>query len=548
MRVRMLMALVMLFLGMQARAVCFENSIVLAGEHLEAPNISEIRPASFRVGWAIFASADSTTHYQVRIDHALFGVSLTGDHATVSSVKPGRTYKVEVITYHQGAMIGISSPTTVLTGPAAPLTVYATDVTSSTFVLHWTLAPTATAYHAVDASGKILATTGASDTSTILSGFSPGQSVTVRVLSENPSSLSDASKPLTVVLKPRPPDLTVTTDQIASSGFLLTWTAVEGASTYTVLIGTSPYAVVASSVTSLRVAGLETGSLVTVKIMAENAGGQSEYSPEQTVRLRPGDPAKPWVTDLASTNCVLNWNPVRGADSYQIFNGASWHLANVSASLTSALISGGFNPGEIATITLVARNTTGDSGHSPPVIVQFPSPTASGSATFIPAMTLLPFSDALSPGAQMPDIWLEDAAGKRRSLGTLPRTPPLIIRIWKGPPSDRLVRLLREVQAASTLFSPRSTQIIDIVTHAMPLFPGRACRLALPEPSALAGIPAETAFCLVIEQGGTIRTAFSITSADQFLAMVAQGLTLQAQPDGIQKLKSRFDGLHGHHP
>lgn len=334
MRVRMLMALVVLVLGLPAWGASFEHSR-LAGEHLQVPKISEIRPASFRVGWATYASADATTHYQVRIDHALFGASLTGDHTTVSSLNPGRTYKVEVITYHQGAMIGISSPTTVLTGPAAPLTLYAADVTSSTFMLHWTPVPTATAYHVVDASGKVLATAGASDTSALLGGFSPGQAVTVRVVSENPSSLSDASKPLTVVLKPRPPALTVATDQIASSGFLLTWTAVEGASTYTVLIGTSPYAVVASSVTSLRVAGLEPGSLVSVKIMAENSAGPSEYSAEQTVQLRPGDPAKPWVTGLASTTFVLNWNPVRGANSYQIFNDASWHLANVSASLTS---------------------------------------------------------------------------------------------------------------------------------------------------------------------------------------------------------------------
>ncbi len=543
MRVRMLMALVLVVLGLPVWGAGFETGRA-AGEHLQAPTISQIRPASFRVGWATYASADATTHYQVRIDHALFGASLTGDHTTVSSLKPGRTYKVEVITYHQGAMIGISSPTTVLTGPAAPLTVYATDVTTSTFQLHWTPVPTATAYHVVDASGKVLATAGASDTSALLGGFSPGQSVTVRVVSENPSSLSDASKPLTVVLKPRPPDLTVATDQIASSGFLLTWTAVEGASSYTVLIGTSPYAVVASSVMSLRVVGLEPGSLVTVKIMAENAAGASEYSAEQTVQLRPGDPAKPWVTDLASTTFVLSWNPVKGAESYQIFNEA-WHLANVSASVTSTLVKSDFNPGEIATITLVARNSTGDSGRSPPVIVQFPSPTASGSATIIPEMSLSPGPDALSPGAPMPDIWLEDAAGNRRSLGTLPRTPPLVIRFWKGPPSDRLERLMREVHSASARFdNPNSMQIIDLVTNAMPLASCRCWRLAPPEPPALGRIPAETGFCLVIGHDGTIWTAFPITSAARFQAKLEKGLVLQTQPDDMRRLKSRFEGLH----
>lgn len=521
--------------------------------YLDVPKISEISPTSMKVAWAPYDKFDATTHYQVRIDHALYGASLTGSDVTVYHLKPARTYRIEVITYHQGSMIGISSPTSVLMGPAAPETLFTSDITTSTFVLHWTSAPTATGYHVIDSSGKILATLAASANSATLTGFSPGQTVTVRVVSENPSSVSQPSKPVTVVLKPRPPDLTVAVDQIASTSFLVTWNLVEGAASYTVFVGTSPFAIVASSVSSLRVEGQEPGASLTVKILAENASGQSEYSPAVSVQLKPGDPERPWVTSLSSATFVLNWKLVNGAESYQVFNDKAWHLANIPAPTTSTLVKGGFNPGEVARITLVARNKTGDSGHSLPVIVTFPSSTASGSVTEPITLMRDQAAVSLTTGAPVPDIWLEDADSQRFSLGSIPRTELLVLTIWKCPADDRLPRLRDSLRALSLERDLRAIRFIDILVSSMPITPGRLSpissraqvyRLAPPEPAAFTDLSGDAPLCLLVSPDGTLKRVYRPASAAQMRIELQAGVSAFREEARIRMERSRFDGLH----
>ncbi len=526
--------------------------------HLQPPTVSGIGPKSFKVSWAPYGQFDKTTNYQVRIDHELFGGSTLGTSMQVTGAFPGTTYKIYVITYHKGLMIGVSSPTDVLTGPARVATPTVTDITTSTFVLHWLPVPTATAYHVIDDSGKILATVSATETSVLLTGFNPGQTVTVRVVAQNPSSLGEPSNPLTVILLPKPPELTINVSQIASTSFLVSWNLVEGASSYTVFLGTDSYATVGSSVASLRVQGQEPGASVTVKVRAENPSGVSEYSGEKVVRLLPATPGPLSVTDIGSTTFVLHWPQLSGVTSYQVFNDKSWHLANINAPAEFATIKGGFNPGEIATITLVARNETGDSDHSPPIWVIFPTSTASGSATTTPPVAITALLWSCIPGSDVPPLWLKDADGRRFPLTELARSGPVVFVAGPGagtpaqPFSLGLIRsIARDPDFGNLRFavgvSGRGREPLS--RKSFPMGTSGLFFLDSPLPEELAvGEGAEPAGILISGKGKVLRS-FRVFSAAQLKKDLAEGLGEifhPITPEGERLLleRSRFEDIH----
>lgn len=356
-------------------------------DHLSPPTISQITPNGFRVTWIPYAQFSARTHYQVQIDHALYGSSLFGTTTTIQGQFPGTTVGVSVVTYHDGHVIGVSSTTTVLLGPATPAPVYATDITSSTFRLTWRPVPTAESYRIYRFPEELLQTVPASITSLILGPFTPGASLTVTVVAVNPSSPSAPSDPVWVRLKPPAPQLQVVAEEIGVTTFRIRWTVAEGATGYSVYRNGELVGVTDASTTTFLVASCPAGLVARARVVARNATGESDASNEVTALLKPARPDPPWATEVGETSFVLNWRLVTGAESFQVFRDGEWHVANVAAPTTSVRLSSGLNPGDTVSMTVKARNATGDSEPSEAVVVTL---AGGGGASFARALVVSP--------------------------------------------------------------------------------------------------------------------------------------------------------------
>ncbi|HEY9069230.1 MAG TPA: fibronectin type III domain-containing protein [Candidatus Ozemobacteraceae bacterium] len=342
-------------------------------DHLSAPIVSLITPVSFHVGWATYPAADETTHYQPRIGNALYGVSVTGAETTVVGLRPGRTTDVSILTYHRGTLIGVSSPTAVLTGPDAPSALSAYDIATSGFSLRWQPVDTATAYRIYRLPDTLLATVTASSTQTRLVGFQPGETLRIGMTAVNPSSASFFSASITVLLLPAPPVMRVVTSEIGQTSFVVTWTPVAGAATYTVLTDGAVSGGVASDANRYTVSGLAPGSSVAVQVRAENESGSSELSsPPVRVLLLPPTPAAPVAEEIGPKRVKIRWAAIAGVEGYKVWRDHDWLVANVPATVTSVQLVSGINPGDVATYTVSAWNATGDSPQSIGTFVRFP--------------------------------------------------------------------------------------------------------------------------------------------------------------------------------
>gem|GEM_PF-3223028 len=355
-------------------AGCFAE---LPRDYLSAPVVSRITPVSFDVGWAMYPAADETTHYQTRIGNFLYGASLKEFSTTVRGLIPGRTMEIYLLTYHQGRLIGVSSPTSVLTGPEAPSAVSAFDIATTALSIRWQPVSTATSYAVYRLPGTLLATVPASSTQVRIGGFQPGERIGIVITAINPSSSSFPSASITVQLLPASPAIMVEATEIGQTAFNISWSQVPGAATYSVFLGTAIYGAVASNVSRLTVTGCIPGTTVTTQVRAENESGLSELStPPVKILLLPPTPMAPVAGDIAPRSVRLSWLPVSGADGFKIWRDREWLVSNVPSSVVTVPLYSGINPGDIATYTVSAWNATGDSPQSPGVLVQFPSALA----------------------------------------------------------------------------------------------------------------------------------------------------------------------------
>ncbi|RCK79473.1 MAG: fibronectin type III domain-containing protein [Candidatus Ozemobacter sibiricus] len=408
-------------------------------DHLSPPTISQITPSGFRVSWIPYAQFSPRTHYQVQIDHALYGSSLFGTTTQVEGQSPGTTVAVSVVTFHDGHVIGVSSTTTVLLGPAAPAPVYATEITSSTFRLTWRPVPTADHYRIYLFPEQLLQTVPASVTSLVLGPFTPGASLTVTVVAVNPSSPSAPSDPVWVRLKPPAPRLEVVADEIGTTSFRLRWTVAEGATGYTVYRDGEAVGVTDASTTTFLVASCSPGLVARARVVARNATGESDASNEVAVLLKPARPDRPWATEIATRSFVLNWRLVTGAESFQVFRDGEWHVANVAAPTTSVRLSSGLNPGDTVSMTVKARNATGDSEPSEPVVVTLLGGGGASSPRFLALIENLNLPSGrlgLRAGDQV-DHWpLITPDGRRVTLADLLGGKPTLVLVVPATATD----------------------------------------------------------------------------------------------------------------
>jgi hypothetical protein len=419
-----------------------------------APRISAITPDSCLVHWDPYTQADFSTHYQVRLNTFLFGSSTQQTTMAVGHLIPGNTNKIDYVIYHQGKILGISSSTSMLMAPATPSSLFADQISTTSFRLTWLSVPTATEY-AIYTNEVLHSEVTAPHVQTTLTGFLPGEVIRVQVAARNPSGLSYFSRALLVRLLPPPPQLTVDVTKIGQTSFTASWQLLSDIATYTIFKDGTEHKSVGSQTNQVLVEECVPGATVTVKLKAFNSTGGSEFSPEVIVLTIPATPLRPIAYNIATNSFTLEWIAVTGTRGYKIYRDQFWLLYNVPVGQTSVLCARGFNPGEIASMTVTTYNDTGESPFSDTLTVQLLSlPTA-------------PLTAALSPLS--PRIWsIPDFRPTREVLEAFSQQPwwaketPMVTAIFSLAEPD-FHRNLEKWLAAAQKAGSSGLQFVTLV-------------------------------------------------------------------------------------
>jgi len=380
-----------------------------AGEYTApAPSVTHLSPESVKLSWNLYPHFNDTTHYQVQVNHTLYGSSTKNTWETVKHLEPGGTYNLTVVTYDKGAAVGVSSPTSILMAPAAPAEIGIYDLGSASVGLFWQKVDTATGYRVYQASDTLLQELTATQTRVLLTGFKPGSLLNLRVTALNITGESYYSD-ITVQLLPPPPVFTIIENQIGADWFSFKWVAVEHALSYQVLINETVIATLPASINDYKAEGLPPGDTVSLRMTAQNTSGSSHQSESVIIQLLPATPFLA-LTEVSSFSCTLQWAAANGANYYKVYENGQWAIFNVPSSINNVTVTEHITAGMTATYTVTAVNGTGESAHSNPVVVTYTSTSAivrnGGDLAKVQA-TFSQFSDKLPEALRgQPLVWV----------------------------------------------------------------------------------------------------------------------------------------------
>ena len=191
---------------------------------------------------------------------------------------------------------------------------------------------------------------------------------------ENYVGVSAINNPRSQITTPVAPTLNSPTS-ITQTSFSLSWSAVTGATNYTLDVSADNFSTFVSqneslgNVTTKSVTGLTAGTTYSVRLRAVNSGGSSAYSGTQTALTIPANPTMTAATNIGQTSASLNWNAVTGAVDY-FLDLSSDNFANLVAGYPKSSLTGtsfsatGLLAGTTYQARLRSRNATGTSSNS----------------------------------------------------------------------------------------------------------------------------------------------------------------------------------------
>ena len=301
------------------------------------------------------------TSYQILRNAVQIGTSTTAAY-TDTGLTNGTAYS-----YTVKALIGTTvssassavSATPVAVAPSAPTGLNAT-VGSAQIGLTWT-APTGADRYAVYRNGSLLSNTITTPSYTD-TGLTNGVTYSYYIVAfkqNSPASTASATITATpVAAKPATP--TGVTATASSGQVIVSWTAVTGATTYSVyrnsvLVGSPTTATFTDT-------GLANGTAYTYTVTANNTGGSSAASAGVTATPQVAAPGIP--TGLTATAGVgqvsVSWTAVTGAASYQLYRGT----VLVSSPTTTSFVDTSLTAGTAVSYTVKAVNAGGVSAAS----------------------------------------------------------------------------------------------------------------------------------------------------------------------------------------
>jgi len=227
--------------------------------------------------------------------------------------------------------------TTPSAGPATPTGVIATAASSSSITVTWTAAAEATGYTIYGgASPTSLVQIGtAAMTSFTHAGLTASTTYYYAVAAANASAISARSTTVNATTQSgggQPPAAPtgVTATATSSTSITVSWTAVTGATSYTVFGGASPTSlsqIGTAATTTYSNTGLTAGTTYYYAVAATNVSGTSGQSTTAsattTQSVGPAAPTGVIAAAASSTSITVSWTAVTGATSYTVYGGTS---------------------------------------------------------------------------------------------------------------------------------------------------------------------------------------------------------------------------------
>jgi len=120
---------------------------------------------------------------------------------------------------------------------------------------------------------------------------------------------------------------------VTTSSVVISWTAVDRANNYTVLLGGSTYS---TSSTQITINNLSQNTSFNYQVKANGDGGSSEYSTAKSFTTSQVSLATPSVSTSKTTSSVtLSWSAISNATQYRIvFNGTTYTQTGTSRTIS----------------------------------------------------------------------------------------------------------------------------------------------------------------------------------------------------------------------
>ena len=348
--------------------------------------------ASIAVSWTAVTGATSYQIFRSTTSgsaYAQVGTSASSPFTDVGLTASTPYYYV-VKAVNSAGISGYSSEATATTSapavvaPGVPTGLGATAQSSTSIAVSWTTVTGATSYQIFRSttSGSAYTQVGTSASSPFtdvgLTASTPYYYVVKAVNSAGISGYSSEATATTSappVVAPGAPTGVGATAQ-SSTSIAVTWTAVTGATSYTIFRSATSggaYTQVGTSASSpFTDVGLTPSTPYYYVVKAVNSAGTSGYSSEATATtsappvVAPGAPTGVGATAQSSTSIAVSWTAVTGATSYTIFRSATsgGTYAQVGTSASSPYTDVGLTPSTAYFYEVKAINSAGTSGYS----------------------------------------------------------------------------------------------------------------------------------------------------------------------------------------
>ena len=236
--------------------------------------------------------------------------------ATITHNLTSGTATLTATAYNYGTYQGSVTVGGSTTAPSTPTGLASSNITTTGFTLNWNATSGATSY-SVKVGNNTYTTTTNSYTATGLSASTSYTAQVAAVNSYGTSSYCSAISVTTATAGTAPSTPTgLTTSSITTSSATLGWTAVTGASSYTINVGGTTYT---TSSNSYSLTGLSSNTAYSWKVMASNSYGSSSYSASATFTTSEEAPVTgqslPFSETFSSVSLPTGWTTQNSSSS-----------------------------------------------------------------------------------------------------------------------------------------------------------------------------------------------------------------------------------------
>lgn len=346
---------------------------------------SELTTSSFSLSWA---TDDGATDFLVDVSDDNFestltaNIEVTGTSYNATELSSNTTYYYRIASENEAGASDESEVLEVTTLAVSPTELTMTEVTSSGFVVSWSVEDDAVDFE-LDIStdnfetfvDEDIAVSGAS--SYTFTELSSNETYQVRVAAVNNSGSSTESSSEEVLTLPVAP-VGLAASNVTVDEFTVTWTTPDQASEFMIDISTDnfeTFIVEGEELSTLTYNGTELSSNTTyqVRVKAINATGGSAYSSALSILTLPGAPTATDATDVSDDGFTANWTTSDGAETFLLdvstddFETFVTGLEAIEVTGTSHAVSG-IGAGDFK-YRLRSTNATGESDNSNAIAV-----------------------------------------------------------------------------------------------------------------------------------------------------------------------------------